>query len=111
MAEQIGIADNTKNGLVDKKYAFIVNGFNEWIGEETTAIASIRTSYFCALIAVSKYNAPVFLYAVSVGQDGYGLNVFELTGHDGALGFSVSNGQLYISGAFDRNVRVMILAE
>lgn len=111
VAGQIGIVDSTRNGLVNKETAYILNGFNGWVGNSDQIIASIKSSYFCALVAVSQYNNPVSLHAVSVGSEGYGIRTYRLTGDDRNVGFHVSDGKLYITDAIDCNVCIKILCE
>lgn len=109
VAELLPVVGRTNNGLVPAINFGIVSGFNNWVGNNSNvAIAAIDSSYFTALVCVSQYNAVAKVFIVSVGSDKVA-NAALISGSGSDISFSVVEGILCISGAYDKNVSVVIL--
>ena len=111
VAGLLPIVSVNNKGLVPKENYGIVSGFNSWVGNDTNhRIASIQTNYFVAIICVSQYNTEAKVFIVSVGKDKIP-KATTISGSSSGITFSVSDGGLCISGAYDKNVVVILIKD
>ena len=111
MAGFFPVVGRNNNGLVPSVNYGIVSGFNSWVGNNTNAaISAVTSNYFTALVCVSQYNSAAKVFIVSVGSDKTA-NVSVVSGSGSGITFSVIDGSLCISGAYDKNVAVVILKD
>ena len=109
VAELLPVVGRTNNGLVPAVNFGIVSGYNSWVGNNSNVVlAGIDSNYFTALVCVSQYNAAAKVFVVSVGSDKVA-NASVISGSGSGISFSVVEGNLCISGAYDKNVAVVIL--
>ena len=109
VAGLLPVVDRYNNGLVPSVNFGIVSGFNSWVGNNTNQpIAAVTSNYFTVLVCVSQYNSPAKVFIVSVGSDKTP-NSTVISGSGSGISFSVVDGSLCISGAYDKNVAVVIL--
>lgn len=109
VAGLLPVVDRYNNGLVPSVNYGIVSGFNSWVGNNTNQpIAAVTSNYFTVLVCVSQYNTAAKVFIVSVGSDKVA-NASVISGSGSGISFSVVEGSLCISGAYDKNVSVVIL--
>lgn len=109
VAGLLPVVNRYNNGLVPSVNYGIVSGFNSWVGNNTNQpIADVTSNYFNVLVCVSQYNTAAKLFIVSVGSDKVA-NASVISGSGSGVSFSVVEGSLCISGAYDKNVSVVIL--
>ena len=109
MAGLLPVVGRYNNGLVPSVNYGLVSGFNSWVGNNTNQpIAAVISNYFTVLVCVSQYNTAAMVFIVSVGSDKVA-NASVISGSGSSISFSVVEGSLCISGAYDKNVSVVIL--
>lgn len=111
VAGLLPLASLTANGLVKKECAQLVNGRKGWAGSGNIELATVVSTYFCAMVVISRFNEKATVYIVSVGDPSVGLKTTEIANGGRTCTFTVSDGKLYVDNVIDCSVRVVVFNE